>query len=398
MNLESLATKYGTPAYIYDADKIEEKINMFKGAFSKANLKIKYAMKALSNINVLKLMKKNGVGIDAVSVEEVRLALRAGIAKEDILFTPNCVDFCEIEQAVELGVVINIDSITNLEKFGYKYRSSVPCCIRLNPHLMAGGNQKISTGHIDSKFGISIYQVRHVHKIVDKFQIKVSGLHVHTGSDILDSKVFLTGANIIFDMARDFKELEFIDFGSGFKVSYQDGDIITDINDLGQKLTTAFQEFCKEYGRDLEIWFEPGKFLVSESGFLLTKATCVKTTPTTVFVGVDSGLHHLIRPMMYDAYHEIENVSNTTGPQRVYTVVGQICETDTLGQDRLLHEVKEGDILSIRNAGAYGYSMSSNYNSRLRPPEILIYKGEDQLIRKRQEFDELLQDQIEIEI
>jgi diaminopimelate decarboxylase len=398
MNLESIAQKYQTPLYVYNADKIEEKIKTFKAAFSESPLKIKYAMKALSNINILRLMKKNGVGIDAVSLQEVELALRAGVDKKEILYTPNCVDFDEIVKAVELGVHVNIDSISNLEKFGHKYHGDIPCCVRLNPHLMAGGNQKISTGHIDSKFGISVYQLRHVHKIVEKFDMKINGLHVHTGSDILDANVFLTGADIIFQAAKDFKDLDFIDFGSGFKVPYKEDDVVTDINELGQKLQKTFKEFCNEYGKDLEIWFEPGKFLVSESGFLLTKATCVKTTPTTVFVGVDSGLHHLIRPMMYDAHHEIENISNNSGVQRIYTVVGQICETDTLGYDRLLDEVKEGDILAIKNAGAYGFSMSSNYNSRLRPAEVLIYQKQDFLIRKREEFDDLLKDQVQIDL
>ncbi len=395
MNFENLRDKYQTPVYIYDGNKIEEKISIFKEAFSKSDLKIKYAMKALSNLSILKLMKKNGVGIDAVSIQELETALKCGFEPSDILYTPNCVDFSEIVKAVELGVHVNIDSITNLEKFGDKYRDSKPCCIRLNPHLMAGGNKKISTGHIDSKFGISIYQLRHVVKIIEQFKINVNGLHVHTGSDILDARVFLTGANILFDAAKNFKDLTYIDFGSGFKVPYKPGDIVTDIKELGEKFTSVFNDFCKEYGKSLELWFEPGKFLVSESGYLLTSATCVKTTPTTVFVGVDSGLHHLIRPMMYDSYHDIENVSNPNGTKRVYTVVGQICETDTLGSDRLLAEVRENDLIAIKNAGAYGYSMSSNYNSRFRPPEVLIYEGRDALIRKRETYDDIFNNQVD---
>ena len=396
--LSEIAKQFSTPVYVYNAHKIEEKIQLFKDSFSAAPLKIKYAMKALSNINILKLMKKNGVGIDAVSIHEVEIALKAGFNPAAILFTPNCVCFSEIEKAVDLGVLVNIDSITNLEKFGNKYKNTVPCCIRLNPHLMAGGNHKISTGHIDSKFGISVYQLQHILKVVENFDIQVNGLHVHTGSDILDSRVFLTGANILFDAARNFKNLQFIDFGSGFKVAYKDDDIVTDIKDLGKTLTDAFNTFCSDYGSKLELWFEPGKFLVSESGTLVTRVTSIKTTPTTVFVGVDTGLHHLIRPMMYDSYHTIENLSSGSGPKRVYTVVGQICETDTLGQDRLLHEVREGDLLGIRNAGAYGYSMASNYNSRLRPAEVLIYNDSYHLIRERETLDDVLKDQIVIDL
>jgi diaminopimelate decarboxylase len=202
-------------------------------------------------------------------------------------------------------------------------------------------------------------------------------------------------ADILFGIARDFPALKFIDFGGGFKVSYKAGDKITDIQDLGLKLGEALNKFCRREGRTVELWIEPGKFLVSEAGTLLVRTNVVKQTPTVTFVGVDSGLNHLIRPMMYDAFHEIVNVSNPTGPQKVYTVVGNICETDTLGADRSLSEVREEDILAIRNAGAYGYSMASNYNSRFRPPEVLVLDGKARLIRKRDTFEDLLRGQVE---
>ncbi len=219
---------------------------------------------------------------------------------------------------------------------------------------------------------------------------------MHTGSDILDPGVFLQGAEILFDAARDFKDLEFLDFGSGFKVAYKEGDITTDIEELGSALANRFVEFCKDYGRDLELWFEPGKFLVSESGFFLVKVNVLKQTTATVFVGVDSGLNHLIRPMLYDSYHHIENISNPEGKQRIYTVVGYICETDTFGWDRKLNEVREGDILCFRNAGAYGFTMSSNYNARFRPAEVLIYEGKAHLIRERESFEDLIRNEVEI--
>ncbi|MDX2306352.1 MAG: diaminopimelate decarboxylase [Microscillaceae bacterium] len=394
LDLLEVSQEFGTPLYIYDADKIIEKINTLKQAFSGLKLGIKYAAKALTNLSILKLMKKQGIGLDVVSIEELKLGLAAGFRPEEILFTPNGVSFQEVKAAVELGVVINLDNISLLEQFGHEYGNTVPCCIRLNPHLVAGGNSKIQVGHIDSKFGISFLQIAHVHKVVKANNIHVRGLHVHTGSDILDSEVFLRGADIIFDVARDFQALEFIDFGSGFKVAYREGDITTDIQDLGQKMRERFLAFCKEYGRELEIWFEPGKYLVSEAGYLLVSTNVVKTTPASVFVGVDSGLNHLIRPMMYDAYHEIVNISNPEGAKRVYNVVGYICETDTIGSDRKLNEVREGDILAIKNAGAYCFSMASNYNSRLRPPEVLIYQGKAHLIREREKMEDLLRHQI----
>lgn len=398
IDLENLAEKFGTPLYVYDAQKIESQINSLKEAFSGLKLRVKYACKSLTNISILKLMKKYGAEIDAVSIQEVQMALKAGFTPEEILYTPNCVSFEEIKEAIKIGVMINIDNISILEQFGHDYHDTVPICVRLNPHIMAGGNKKISTGHVDSKFGISIFQMRHLQRVIQTYNIKVIGLHMHSGSDILDAEVFLKSAEIIFDVATEFKDLEFIDFGSGFKVAYREGDVTTDIAQLGEKLGKGFKKFCKEYGRELEIWFEPGKYLVSEAGYFLVRTNVIKTTPATVFAGVDSGLNHLIRPMMYDSYHEIINISNTDGIKRVYTVVGYICETDTFGTDRKMNEISEGDILAIKNAGAYCFSMSSNYNSRLRPAEVLIYNGEAKIIRQREGFDDLMRNQVEVEL
>ncbi|MDH5366296.1 MAG: diaminopimelate decarboxylase [Cyclobacteriaceae bacterium] len=398
VSLEDIANKFGTPVYVYDANKILEKLSELKNAFSNHQLKIKYAVKALSNISILKLLKNNGTGVDVVSIEEAKLALKAGYDPQEILFTPNCVSFDEIQQGVELGLTINIDNISILEQFGNKYHNTVPCCIRLNPHIMAGGNTKISTGHIGSKFGVSIYQLPHLMRVIESTNIDVIGLHMHTGSDILDAEVFLRGADILFGIAHEFPNLKFLDFGSGFKVSYKEGDIITNVYDLGVKLGKAFEDFCTTYGRNLEIWFEPGKYLVSEAGYFLVSTNVVKVTPATVFVGVNSGFNHLIRPMMYDAYHEIINISNSSGTKRIYTIVGHICETDTFGVDRKMNEVREGDILAIKNAGAYGFSMASNYNSRLRPAEVLVINGKAKLIRERETFEDLFRNQVEIEI
>ncbi|MBL3654728.1 diaminopimelate decarboxylase [Fulvivirga sediminis] len=398
IDLTQIAEEFGTPVYVYDADKIISQLQSLKDAFSTQKLKIKYAAKSLTNISVLKLMKKHGAGVDVVSIQEARLAMKAGFTPDEILFTPNCVSFAELQQGVEMGLIINIDNISILEQFGHTYHDSIPCCVRLNPHIMAGGNAKISTGHGDSKFGISIYQMAHLLRVVKTNNIHVKGLHMHTGSDILDAEVFLKMADILFDVANDFPDLEFIDFGSGFKVAYKPNDITTDVKELGLKLGNAFDKFCESYGRRLEMWFEPGKYLVSESGYFLVKANVIKTTPATVFVGVDSGLNHLIRPMMYDAHHEIFNVSNPSGIKRVYSVVGYICETDTFGWDRKLNEVREGDVLAIKNAGAYGFSMASNYNSRYRPAEVLVYEGKARLIRQRETMDDILKNQIEIDI
>jgi len=285
-----------------------------------------------------------------------------------------------------------------LEQFGNEFGDQYPVCIRLNPHIMAGGHAHISTGHIDSKFGISIYQMPHVHRIVETTGLKINGLHMHTGSDILDADVFLRGAELLFDASEKFKDLKFMDFGSGFKVAYRDNEVTTDIKEVGEKISSRFASFCDSYGKDLELWFEPGKYIVSEAGQLLVKCNVVKQTTSTVFVGVNSGQNHLIRPMMYDAYHKIENISNPDGVERIYSVVGYICETDTFGYDRKISEVREGDILAIHNAGAYGFQMSSNYNSRYRPAEVLIHQGQAHLIRRRETFNDLLDTQIVLDM
>ena len=395
--VSELCEAYNTPIYVYDTAIMQRQYELLKTSFGSCNTRIKFACKALNNINVLRFFKQLGSGLDTVSIQEVWVGLKAGFEPQDIIYTPNCVSMEEIDLAVKEGVQINIDNISILEQFGTKYGSTVPVCIRINPHVMAGGNLNISTGHIDSKFGISIYQLRHVERIVKSTGLHVNGLHMHTGSDIVDVDVFLRGAEILFEHTEGFKELEFIDFGSGFKVPYKPDDYYTDMKELGEKLSARFNQFCKEYGRDLELCFEPGKFLVSQSGTFLVNVNVLKQTTAAMFVGVDSGMNHLMRPMLYGAYHHITNVSNPSGTPRIYTVVGYICETDTFGWDRKLNEVREGDVLAFSNAGAYGFTMASNYNSRFRPAEVLVHQGQHFLVRKREDINDILRNQIEVE-
>jgi len=393
-----LVEKYGSPVYIYQTSKMKQQFDKMLRAFKELHVQINFACKALNNLNILRFFKSIGSGLDAVSIQEVELGLKSGFKPQDIIFTPNCVSIEEIMDGVRLGVKINIDNISTLEQFGNLYGSAIPICIRINPHIMAGGHDKISTGHIDSKFGISIYQMPHVHRIIETTNLKVEGLHMHTGSDILDVDVFLRGTEIMLDVAKGFHDLSYIDFGSGFKVPYKPDDYYTDIDALGKELTKRFKKFCKEYGRELMLVFEPGKFLVSEAGYFFARVNVVKQTLSTVFAGVDSGLNHLIRPMFYDAYHQIINISNPKGKLRIYTVVGYICETDTFGWNRKIHEIREGDYLAFLNAGAYCFTMASNYNCRLRPPEVLIHEGKDYLIRQRETLDDILKNQIILEI
>jgi diaminopimelate decarboxylase len=392
-----LGQKYGFPLYIYETATMKRQYERLLNAFDLKKLKINYACKALNNISVLKFFKSLGSGLDTVSIQEVRVGLMAGFRPEDIIYTPNCVSIEELSQAVDMGVKINIDNLSILEQFGNLF-PDYPVCIRINPHIMAGGNSKISVGHIDSKFGISFHQTPHIHRIVKTHNMVVEGIHMHTGSDIMDIDVFLQGAEILLSVAKDFKDLQYVDFGSGFKVPYKEEDIETDIEELGEKIGKRFKQFCYDYGRNLTLMFEPGKFLVSDAGFFLVKVNVVKQTTSTVFAGVDSGLNHLIRPMLYDSYHKIENISKTEGRHRIYNIVGYICETDTFGVNRKMTEINEGDILAFHNAGAYCFTMSSNYNSRYRPAEVLIHEGKDYLIRERETMEDILKNQINIDI
>lgn len=391
----SIVEKYGSPLYIYESAKMVSQYKAMENAFKDSKVKINYACKALTNPNVLKIFKELGSGLDAVSFQEVKLGLKAGFKPQDIIYTPNCVSFEEIDEVTKLGVKINIDNISILEQYGNKYGDTKPVCVRINPHIMAGANHKISTGHIDSKFGISIYQIPLVKRVVETYNMKVEGLHMHTGSDILDIDVFLKGAEIILGTAREFPDLNYVDFGSGFKVPYKPDDIFTDISQLGRDLSKLFNEFTKKYGKDLTLYFEPGKYLVSESGFFVARTNVVKQTTSTVFAGLDTGMNHFIRPMFYDAYHEVVNISKTNGKTRIYTVVGYICETDTFGWNRKITEISEGDYLMFKNAGAYCFSMASNYNSRYRPAEVLVHEGKAHLIRKREDFEDLTRNIVE---
>jgi diaminopimelate decarboxylase len=385
-----LTEQFGSPLYVYDGATIRRKAAALQHAFADVNMKIKFACKANTNLSVLKLMRSIGVELDVVSPGELEMGKLAGYDASQITFTPSGVPFGEVKEAVEAGAIVNIDSLPLLEWFGQTYGNTKPCLIRIKPNVAAGGNVKIMTAHADSKFGISVLLLDQILEVVNKYGIRIIGLHQHTGSDIKDAEPFLQVADILFEAAKHFPDLEIIDLGGGFKVSYMPGDAVTDMELLGNKISERFKKFCQEYGRELQLWFEPGKFLVSESGCLLVTTTVVKEDPARNFVHVDSGLNHLIRPMMYGSYHHILNVSNPTGEEKPYNVVGYICETDTFASDRHLPEVSQGDVLAFLNAGAYGFTMSSNYNARLRPAEVLVDNGEGKLVRRRETLEDLL--------
>lgn len=386
------ASTFETPLYVYDAERIKEQYQKLTEAFPTDKVRFFYACKALTNINILKLVKALGSQVDCSSINEAKLALYAGFEPSQILYTSNGIAFDEIEEARSLGIHITIDSLSNLAKFGQKYGSSYPVGIRLRPGIMAGGNLKISTGHDKSKFGIPSDQLEQIQTLIKKYSLRVTNLHIHTGSDIKDPDVFVKGIEVLFDLVPHFPDLKSIDLGGGFKIAYKEGDPGIDVQELAVKVLTVLEG--NPATKNLEIWFEPGKFLVSDCGYLVTKVTVLKETLATTFASINSGFNHLIRPMFYDAYHQIHNISNPSGPLKEYTVVGNICETDTFAWNRLLPEISEGDLLVLNNAGAYGYEMASNYNSRFKPAEVLFENGVPRLIRKRDTIEDLLKNQV----
>lgn len=396
--LASIAAEYGTPVYVYHAEKIAIQYQQLKQSFSNTNARFFYACKALTNINILKYIRSLGCDIDCSSINEVKLAVKAGFDPKNILYTSNGIAFSEIEEAVSIGVNINIDSLSNLEKFGRKYGHGYPVGIRLRPNIMAGGNLKISTGHEKSKFGIPVEQLDKILAMVKELNLHICGLHVHTGSEIKDVSVFIQVANIFFDLVPHFPELQFLDLGGGFKVPYKEGEAGTDMQELGEKVSEFLQKLKDTYQRDFQAWFEPGKFLVSESGYFITEVNVLKDSGSTRFAGVNSGFNHLIRPMFYDAYHRIKNISNPEGDLQHYTVTGNICETDTFAWDRELSLIREGDLLVFYNSGAYGFEMGSNYNSRFKPAQVLVLEGRAHLIGKRDDMEDLLRNQLILDL
>jgi len=399
IDVHAICREFGTPLYVYDAAYIAGQVKKFKAAFSGIEARIKYACKASSNINIIRLMKTLGTGLDAVSPAEIRLGFLAGFKPEEIVFTPNCVDFSEIEQAVKTGVAINIESLSSLEKFARKYGGRVPLCIRLNPNISSQVNaDKVDWWHTQSKFGISLSQIKTVKELEAQHGLKINGIHIHSSSVIMSPEIFTEGARAVFDIASDFKYLEFIDFGGGIKVDVGDGCPVVDLREIGKTLETLYAAFCKKLGCKIAIWFEPGRFLIGNSGTLFAECTVVKKNAAVDFVGVNSGFNHLLRPMFYDAFHEIVNVSNPQGKSKKYTVVGNLCEIDNLGRDRMLNEVREKDLIAIKSAGAYGFSMASCYNSRPRPAEVLVINGKANLIRKRETFEDMIRNVVEIDM
>jgi diaminopimelate decarboxylase len=399
MNIKKLKEaeiKFGNPLYVYDLSIIENQFKELKNGFRNIkNFKINFAAKSLSNISILKFMKKLGAGLDTVSIEEVKIGLICGFNNEDITFTPNGVSFNEIEEAYNLKVKINLDSLESIKDFSKKY-SSYPISIRVNPNILSGGNKNVSVGHDESKFGIPLDYLDEIAEMENKKNIIIEGIHSHTGSDIVELDNFQEAFKKIFLVAKKFKNVKILNFGGGLKIPYFEGDSKTNILNLSNSIKKLINDNSFVTENNLKIILEPGKFLVGESGYFLTKVNYVKKTPNKVFVQLNSGFNHFIRPIFYDSYHEIINITNPNDKEYEYDVVGYVCEQDNFALKRKISNVRKGDILCFKNAGAYCSSMSSNYNSRIKPAEVCIWKNKLVKIKERENLNNILNGQIDI--
>jgi len=392
-----LAKEFGTPVYVYDANKIEENIDNLRKNILYKKISIKYACKANSNLHILKLIKEKGLGLDTVSYGEVALGLKAGFLPKDIIFTGDNTTEEEFEFCVKNNVIINIGSIFQLDLFGKKYPNK-DIMIRVNPDVGTGHHDHCITGGASSKFGIYIDQIEEAKKVAKKHNLRIKGIHSHIGSGILDTDIFIEAMQIILKESKKFDNLDIIDIGGGIGIPYYEHDKPIDLKVLGEKITKSIEEFNKEYGKEVELFIEPGRYIVGNAGYLLAEVVNKKKTPLFNFIGINTGFNHLIRPMAYGSHHRIINGSNyNSGKTGFYLVTGNLCESGDIftkingeKEPYKIDEPNYKDIMVILDAGAYGYSMASNYNFRERPAEVMIKDGIIRLIRKRETLEEMI--------
>jgi len=397
-----LAEEYGTPLYVMSERKIREKYRRFRSAFSKKYKKTRvfYSVKANTNLSILKILKSEGAGIDAVSQGEVFLAFEAGLLPDDILYTGNCADEDELRYLLEKQVMINVDSLSQLEKL-LKMGTPRVLSVRINPNLGAGHHQHVITAGKTSKFGVHKEAALKAYKLAKNAGVKSFGIHMHIGSGIIDASSITSAMNKLLDIAKKVHEnndvtFDFVNVGGGIGVPYMPGEKEVDLELFSNKLVGLFKEKSEEYSLGKpEFWLEPGRYLVAEAGILLTRVNMIKRTPFRIFVGVDAGFNTLIRPAMYGSYHHILVVNKLDHAlTEEYDVVGPLCESgDIFASGRVLPKLSEGDLLAKLNAGAYGFSMASQYNSRPRPAEVLVREGHYELIRERETLQDLLKGQ-----
>lgn len=392
-----LVAKYQSPLYVYLDDILRDRCREVRDmVVGYENVTVNYSIKANSNIALLKIVREEGLCVDAMSPGEILFQLEAGFSPEQIFYIGNNVDEAEMRFAIKKGVKVSVDSLAQLEMYG-RLNPGGPVAVRINPGIGDGHHEKVVTAGEKAKFGVYYTDVEEIKKIAQEYNLHVTGLNMHIGSHYLDDSKYIAAAERLMQLAAGFPDLDFIDIGGGLGIPYDKREGRLDLAETGRKLGRLFKDWAASYGKQVKFMLEPGRYIVAESGILLTKVNSVKTIAGRVFIGTDAGFSVLVRPTMYGSYHEIFNADNLFDDRQITAdICGNICESgDLLARDREISRTIEGDVLAVMDAGAYGYSMASNYNARLRPAEVLVQPdGSTRLIREREKLDDLLRHQV----
>lgn len=397
INPENIAKKYGTPVYVYNEENIREHMRDVAKVITKYPYRANYSMKANSNLSILKMALEEGLNADAMSEGEMRLLIKAGFPSDRIFFVPNNVDRSEIEFAVKNDIMVSLDSLDQLDLFG-QINPGGKCSVRINPGVGAGHHEKVVTAGKKTKFGVAEEDVDKIFEIAEKYNIKIAEINQHVGSQYLDPEPFLQAVENFLRIAEKFNDLEYIDFGGGYGIPYHkfDDEQKFDMKSFSERFTALIDEYAAKHKGNLPLFkSEPGRYCVAEGGVILGRVHATKQNAGKKYAGTDIGMNVLARPTLYDSYHEIEVLRDGKAVSRdnmeEISVTGNICETgDLLCKERKLPVIKTGDLVCVLDAGAYGYSMSSSYNTRPRAAEVLITKdGSEKLIRRRETYDDL---------
>lgn len=396
-NPEDIAKKYGTPVYVYNEDNLRAHMKDVANVITKYPYRANYSMKANSNLSILKMALDEGLNADAMSEGEMRLLLKAGFPSDRIFFVPNNVDKSELLFAIEHNIMVSLDSLDQLELFG-SLNPGGKCSVRINPGVGAGHHEKVVTAGKKTKFGVAEEDVDKIFDIAAKYNLTIAEINQHVGSQYLDPEPFLQAVENFLRIAEKFDSLEYIDFGGGYGIPYHklDDEAKFDMASFTERFTKLLDEYADKHKDNLPLFkSEPGRYCVAEGGVILGRVHATKQNSGKKYAGTDIGMNVLARPTLYDSYHEIEVLRDGKSVKREnmeeISVTGNICETgDLLCKERLLPHIETGDLVCVLDAGAYGYSMSSTYNTRPRAAEVLITKdGEEKLIRRRETFDDL---------
>lgn len=388
---KKLIEEYGSPLYVYNERILRERCREIKNLVSYPNFSVNYSTKANNNLAFLQIVREEGLNVDAMSPGEAHVEFMAGFKPEQIFFISNNVSKDEMQYAIDHNITLSVDSLSQLEQYGRLNRGG-RVAARFNGGVGAGHHEKVVTAGKKTKFAINPEYIPEFKAILKKYDLKLVGINQHIGSLFMDGDKYIEGVKAILNIAKQFDDLEFVDLGGGFGIPYEklNDQPRLDLKDLGEKLSKILFDFAEEYGRQITFKVEPGRYISAECSVLLGTVHAVKQNNVHKFAGTDLGFNVLIRPAMYDSHHDIEVYNDSTDTEEI-TVVGNICESgDIIAHDRVLPKVTEGDIIGVLDAGAYGFSMASNYNNRLRPAEILIREnGEVVLTRKRDTFEDL---------